>query len=120
MTTDKRMFSRIPFQAEVLVSTDEGRWTCKLLNISLKGAMIEKPLDWDGIEGEPAFLELKLGEDPDIVIRMDATIVHVEDTLVGLRSDLIDIDSITHLRRLIELNLGDPDLLRRELHALVH
>jgi len=26
----------------------------------------------------------------------------------------IDMDSITHLRRLIELNAGDPGLLQRE------
>jgi len=31
----------------------------------------------------------------------------------------IDVDSMTHLRRLIELNLGDPTLLERELKALV-
>jgi hypothetical protein len=31
----------------------------------------------------------------------------------------IDIDSVTHLRRLVELNLGNADLLQRELSALV-
>ena len=28
-------------------------------------------------------------------------------------------DSVTHLRRLVELNLGNPDLLERELSALI-
>jgi hypothetical protein len=27
----------------------------------------------------------------------------------------IDVDSATHLRRLLELNLGDPSLVEREL-----
>jgi len=30
----------------------------------------------------------------------------------------VDIDSITHLRRLIELQLGDPALLDRDLAQL--
>ena len=30
----------------------------------------------------------------------------------------IDLDSISHLRRLVELNLGDESLLERELAAL--
>ncbi|MCG8610315.1 MAG: hypothetical protein MI864_07240, partial [Pseudomonadales bacterium] len=31
----------------------------------------------------------------------------------------IDLDSITHLKRLIELNVGDPSLIERELSALI-
>lgn len=120
MSSEQRVFSRIPFQAEVEVRTDEGCYQCKLLDISLRGALVEKPHDWDGIEEEPAFLELKLGADAAAKIRMDATIAHVEDTHVGFRCDFIDIDSITHLRKLIELNLGDPDILNRELVSLVH
>ncbi len=36
------------------------------------------------------------------------------------RCEHIDIDSITHLKRLIELNLGDEALLHRELAHLIH
>jgi hypothetical protein len=36
-----------------------------------------------------------------------------------LLCESIDLDSITHLRRLVELNAGDPALLERELTALV-
>ena len=39
--------------------------------------------------------------------------------LAGLHCLAIDIDSVTHLRRLVELNLGDPALLEREVSALV-
>jgi len=35
-----------------------------------------------------------------------------------LRCLSIDLDSITHLRRLLELNLGDPQLVERELLQL--
>jgi hypothetical protein len=49
---------------------------------------------------------------------MDVLIAHHENEELGLHCKDIDIDSITHLRRLIELNLGNPALLERELSAL--
>jgi hypothetical protein len=39
---------------------------------------------------------------------------------MGLQTEHIDLDSISHLRRLIELNVGDADILNRELGELVH
>jgi hypothetical protein len=36
----------------------------------------------------------------------------------GLQWRNIDVDSLTHLRRLLELNLNDPSLLDRELADL--
>jgi hypothetical protein len=36
-----------------------------------------------------------------------------------LHCDNIDVDSVTHLRRLVALNSGDPKLLDRELAALL-
>ena len=38
--------------------------------------------------------------------------------LIGFVCRHIDVDSISHLRRLVELNLGDEALLERELAAL--
>ena len=38
---------------------------------------------------------------------------------IGLQCESIDLDSITHLRRLVELNAGDPALLDRELSSLL-
>ena len=49
---------------------------------------------------------------------MDVTVAHLNGTSVGVRCVTIDIDSASHLRRLLELNLGDADLLSRELTEL--
>jgi hypothetical protein len=46
-------------------------------------------------------------------------VAHVEGEHVGLLCRSIDIESITHLRRLLEINLGDAKLLERELKALI-
>ena len=45
---------------------------------------------------------------------------HVEDNHMGIESTGIDIESITHLRRMLELNMGDSRILNRELAALDH
>jgi hypothetical protein len=42
----------------------------------------------------------------------------LHDGQLSLSCTEIDLDSITHLRRLLELNLGDPDLIERELSDL--
>ena len=49
---------------------------------------------------------------------MVTLIAHYEDGVLGLHCKDIDTDSITHLRRLIELNLDNPELLERKLSAL--
>jgi len=52
-------------------------------------------------------------------IRMEGTLVHREPGRAGVRCDGIDLDGIAHLRRFVELNLGDDALLHREMGALV-
>jgi hypothetical protein len=50
---------------------------------------------------------------------MNTRVAHLENTHVGLRCESIDLDSMAHLRRLLELNSGDPELVERELSALI-
>jgi hypothetical protein len=50
---------------------------------------------------------------------MTGEIAHREGRQVGVRCLEIDLDSISHLRRLVELNVGDEAILHRELGALV-
>ncbi|BCO33231.1 hypothetical protein TspCOW1_33340 [Thiohalobacter sp. COW1] len=112
----RRRFTRIPFDADARLSAGDRQWPVELLDISLKGALIARPDDWDGRTEGPFRLELRLGE--DAVIAMDVSVAHQEEDRLGLRCEDIDLDSITHLRRLVELNLGNPDLLERELASL--
>ncbi len=58
--------------------------------------------------------------DSEIEIKMETTICHIEANHIGLKCKHIDIDSISYLKRLIELNLADDELLHRELAMLIH
>lgn len=118
---DKRHFTRIPFTATATVinSYTGHKYMAELLDISLKGALISKPDDWQGINGEHYTLHLQLGGE-EAEINLAVIVVHTEETHVGFKTEHMDIESATHLHRLVELNLGDEKLLERELGELVH
>ena len=83
----------------------------------MKGALVEIPPVWTEISGNKCDLVITL-ENTDITIVMEMEIAHVDKETIGLRSLSIDLESMTHLRRLLELNLGDPNLIERELALL--
>jgi pSer/pThr/pTyr-binding forkhead associated (FHA) protein len=115
-TSEQRKFSRIPFDVGISLRLDDKHWESSLADISLHGALIHTPADFEPTEDAQYRLDIHLEGGPDIV--MDVHIAHQESGVTGLRCDDIDVDSITHLRRLVELNLGDLELLERELSAL--
>jgi hypothetical protein len=115
---NRRLFTRIPFEAEVVLGTRSGRHACSLVDISLKGALVEQAQPWDMASGEPCSLSVKLAAD-GTAIDMTGEVAHVEQNRLGLRCTEIDLDSVTNLRRLVELNLGDEDALHREIHAML-
>ena len=50
---------------------------------------------------------------------MRGAVAHRAADTAGIRCDEMDLDSVSELRRLVELNLGDERMLHRELVALV-
>ena len=89
----------------------------RLIDISLKGALLEKPEALVADIGDPALLRVHLG-DSDVSIVMNTEVAHIDESRLGLHCLAIDVDSMIHLRRLMELNFGDPELLDRELFSL--
>ena len=114
---EHRAFWRAPFQAVVRLVDAKGSWEAELLDICLKGALLNMSSGWSGELGAKCKLRLDLGQ--GVTIIMQASIAHLNGKRMGLRCDHLSLDSITHLRRLIELNAGDPQLLERELPALL-
>ena len=119
MTDDRRRFARIHFDAPALLWVDDQAHAVTVADISLKGALV-KLLGGSlvPVVGKACELALPIGGDP-AAIRMPATLNHAEGELLGLACTGLDLDSVTHLRQLIALNLGDPALLERELKALI-
>ncbi len=113
---DQRDFSRVHFEVPVTLHLGDQSWETRLTDISLHGALVQRPDHWEPVEGQVYRLDVCLNN--EVTIHMDAQVAHSSEDRVGFRCDELDVDSITHLRRLVELNLGDPELVERELSAL--
>lgn len=113
---ERRHFVRVVFDAQAQLITTEARWNAQLVDLSLKGALLRLGGSKAPEAGEPCLLAVQLGE---AQIKMAGDIAHVDGVMVGVQCSSIDLESITHLRRVVEMNLGGGRLLERELKALV-
>jgi len=120
MTDERRQHARIAFHTPARLVFGELTLDVVVLDLSLKGALIRLPASTPVSEGASGMLHVQLNEsEPSEQISMQTRIAHVEGPQAGLLCISIDIDSVTHLRRLVELNLGDSALLERELSSLI-
>ena len=116
--SEQRVHQRVLFDTLATVHINANDMTTHLIDISLKGALIKKPDAWTAQVGDHGQLRIVLSDNIS-AINMDIKVAHIEDDHVGFHCEHIDIDSITHLRRLVELNVGDTEILERELSALI-
>lgn len=120
ITTERRLFARVAFAAGAGLITTQAHLQCQVVDISLKGVLLQLPAGTLVQVGMPCLVRLPLGEgEAGIVIAMAGELAHVEGDHAGVQCRSIDLESITHLRRLIEINLGDPSASERELKALI-
>lgn len=117
MTENRRQFTRINFQSPAHLFLADGEHSVEVLDISLKGALIQPVQPMFVKVGSNGVLHVGL-DNGETGIRMGVTVVHHQGQSYGLASHEIDLDSVTHLRRLVELNLGDETLLEREISLL--
>nr|WP_060985629.1 PilZ domain-containing protein [uncultured Acidovorax sp.] len=117
MPHERRHFVRVGFDAPALLTTATAAFSVHVLDLSLKGALIMVPAQAALGQGTLCQLTIPLA-DTGNHIAMSTEVAHVQGLHTGLLCKGIDLDSVTHLRRLIELQLGDPALLERDLGEL--
>lgn len=111
-----RRFRRIPFEAGVTVDVGRNSWPGELIDVAIKGAMIGTDTPLPLLLGDNCSLCILLPGAP-ISLDFQAVLVHCEDSRYGFRFVSEDLENLTHLRKLIELNTGDPEATRNELSA---
>ena len=114
---EKRLFQRVNFAVTTEVEIDGVRYETRLVDISLKGALLEFSHPENLDRGQPCHLIIHL-DLSDVTLFFTGAVAHTNDNLTGIKFITVDIESMMHLRNLLELNSGDPDLVRSELHAL--
>lgn len=73
-TANRRQFQRISLEGDVRVYSERAMWTTKLIDISLRGAMIQRPEGWDGQRGRTQRLDIRLGN--ALTISASASVAH--------------------------------------------
>ncbi|MBV4473723.1 MULTISPECIES: PilZ domain-containing protein [Pseudomonas] len=114
---ERRRFKRIAFDARTELSQGQFIWPVKLIDLSLKGLLIERPEPWLGDPEQDFYVDIHLSDEVDI--EMDVQLAHEDHGQLGFVCRHISLESIQRLRRLIELNLADETELERELAALI-
>lgn len=112
-----RHFARIPFDADTRIMQGGNAWSVELLDISLNGILFKQPDDWSIHPGRP--LQVVINLVGRIRIMMEVELVHITNIEAGCHCLHIDLDSITNLKRLVELNIGSDSFLERELQSLI-
>ena len=111
---EKRRFGRIRFGTEVSVDASGVRYSGALTDLSLKGAAVRFQTLPPQQAFAPLSLTIPLGSGK-ISLEFSVEVAHVSGDQVGFHFVATDLETAGHLRRLLELNTGDPDQIDREL-----
>ena len=107
---EKRLYRRAPVDGTARLDVRGQSYPVELLDLSLKGAQVEAASDLASkfLLQTPCCLLLEL-EDTDIQVPLDGIIVRHQDNNLAIEFTQVRVESMQHLRRLVELNLGaDP------------
>ena len=120
---NKRRFKRIPFQANVAIRFQDStqKHEATLEDISLKGALIHLHDFNQTLDVRQACDVVITPADAEFIIKFTAEAIYLQPKTqsIGVNILSMDIESAGYLRRLIEVNLGSDQSLKRELSSLI-
>ena len=118
--TNSRHSHRVNFNCLVEFKTNEYQYVCELVDISIQGALIAACSGATPQAGTACQLIISLDESREVQIIMDGYTARKIENRIGIHCESISADSMTHLRKLIEYNLGDVELVNRDFERLIH
>lgn len=118
MTKERRQFSRVAFQSQCFIISGDKKIEGTLDDISIKGALVYVEVETGLKTHDDCTFELNL-TGTDITLHIEAQLVYTKESHYGLRFGNMELESMTHLRRLVELNIGDSNKVQQELFFLI-
>ena len=108
LANNRRLFTRVSYTQTANIRYGGGVWSCKMIDLSLNGAMFEAP---PGLSLEAAAqFTIELPGVADAPLLAQAEVVHVGGTQVGCRFNEIDTHSMDGLRELMLALSSEEDL----------
>jgi len=115
--SERRRHARIGLNAQVLVTDGSVVHRGRLCDIALRGLLVQFESGWHPEDGASHVVSIWFGNTTSI--SLEGRIMHSRPGQAGVHIERMELADASRLRRLVELNLGDPALLDRELTALV-
>lgn len=116
---ERRRFSRIFYQVPALAQQGQKKLTTCIQDLSLHGLLLWAADEANFKSDQPLEIQFTL-PDSDITLSLTAQLVRQNGNNLHLKIQHIDIESISHLKRLVELNVGNDELLHRDMRQLVN
>ncbi len=119
MQSEKRKFSRIPLQFQLLIILEDGseHRVDQVEDVSIGGCLIS--LQPEYAQQKTCTVKVVLGDNPEDgpTIEAHGNIVRQNATQLAIQFTKIDPDSLFHLRNLIRYNSPDPDKIDNEIQV---
>jgi len=111
--TEQRNYRRINFRTEADVTLRDSTYRCDLVDLALQGALFRSERELSLPLGSQVPLSIYL---PETSIRMEfiGELIHQNGQFYGFIFTSEEAESMAHLRRLLELNVGDAALTEKE------
>lgn len=116
---ERRRFDRVATDKPVIIHDDDQPHQGTVIDISMRGALLDISDDdpWRPTRGDRLKVRIKLDREL-CCIDLEGEVAHIEESRIGLQCLVLDLESASNLRRLVELNLANPELLERNLAEL--
>jgi hypothetical protein len=118
--TELRNYRRIPFHTIATIHWAQDKFPCELVDLALRGALLQIDDEVPIKIGARAQVEIELANS-ELKLTFGIKLIHRDQNQYGFLFIDADDESLAHLRRLLELNLGDGEEVEREfVHWLQH
>ena len=118
MQNDAQLLSRFPYHANAVLIRLPRLYEVTLIDISAHGALVGLKGNAEIMVGDQTRLRV-LTEKGNQAFEVEALVAYRLEQSIGLKMSSIDHHAKRTLHRLIEMNLGTPDLDSRTLPALL-
>lgn len=116
---EQRNYRRIPFHTQANILTRDATFSCELVDLALRGALLQSTQEVPLKIGDQVEIRIVLA-DPALVLHFSTELVHQQKDLYGFLFVTADDETFTHLRRLLELNFGDAEQAQQEFVHWLH
>ena len=112
MNQEKRTRTRVPVHFSVGILLGETVIPMEIINISLNGVLCSSNPHFQN----DALCKVMVSLSDDLQIVINSKISRVDETECAISFISMDDESFMHLKKLVQYNAGDADLIDQELH----